>query len=146
MTRATRSHPLRTTLAALTTFLLASACGGSETPSGPTVDVDGRYALVSVDGAPLPFPIVLDGQQLVEITFENLDLAEDGVYDHVVGTRTTRGTTVTNDTRRLFGVYDVSRTTVTLTRSPDGALAIMTYAGGELTLVSGGFTFLYRRR
>jgi hypothetical protein len=117
-------------LAALLT-LGAAGCGNDDGSTGPLVGV-GTYALVSVNGAALPFTVPNTGDNTVVVQGATLTLTDLGTYSvSAQGTRNGQTTPVLTDQ----GTYTQSGSQVTFRSSQFEAVAYTgTASGNTLTI------------
>ena len=94
--RGRSSRAAAVALAALVA-LSAAGCGNDNNSTGPPVSL-GTYALVSVNGAPLPFTVPNTGSNTIVVQSATLALTEVGTYSATVqGTTNGQSTSVLSD-------------------------------------------------
>lgn len=118
----------------LAVAMLLTACGGDSTgPAGSAAPLVGEYSLVSIDGQPVPSPIM--GSADFSIT---LTLDENGTYVYKTDVWSNTGDLLVNE--KTEGVWSVSGDQITMTPqgdTPDDeepTTARYTLKGGTLTL------------
>lgn len=130
--------------------LAAGACGGDGPPAitDPTDDADlavGVYALLTINGQPLPFLLDQEGSDLLEITAGTVSLELNRSFSDVTTYRLTLSGVVTTETDGATGTWDLAGNTVFLTPTGLTAYSMLWDRADRLTQVFEGFTLVYVR-
>ena len=115
----------------------AEATPGNAPPASGDVAVAGAYDLVSVDGHPLPYAPVHEGQQAPEIVASTLTLNGDGTFVSIMNF----GGNMNLDFK---GTYAKQDTNYILTWEGTGQ-SKATVEGGKLTMNNAGGLFVYQK-
>jgi hypothetical protein len=120
------------------------ACGkDSVLGVGGSGSVAGSYTLRTINGNNLPVTVEQIGDDKTEVLSETMVLG-DGTFSLQGSIRVTEGGLTTTQPYANDGTFTQNGSAVILTFS-SGARESGTASGGTLTLVSGGFTWVYRR-
>jgi len=126
----------------LLALVLLWAAGCSPVSGTPVVpDYLGTYNLVSIDGHPVPYAPVHQGQQAPEIVSSSLTLNEDGTFTMTMSYTNPSGGTISND---FAGTYTQDGTDFMLKWEGAGQTKV-TIEGGSLTLNNEGMLFSYEK-
>ena len=120
--------------------LAFAACGDSTGPES----VAGRYALVSVNGTPLPFVLVQVLENKFEITAGHIQLNSDGTCSAAVTFRTTEDGVVTTDTEADTCTWTQNNTAIVFT-FPDGSTDAGSLIDGTISVTTDGVVLVYRK-
>lgn len=134
---------LRGVLAAICVIAFVG-CGKDSVLGVQTGTVTGSYVLRTIDGSDLPFTIQRIGADSTQVLNETLVLATGGIFSISGAARVTASGVTTTETYSLDGTYTVDTQDLILTFS-DGGRESGTVSGGTVTLLSSGFTLVYRR-
>ncbi len=142
MTRWTRAI-----LAAGTALAIGIGCDDDQTAPGEVEAVAGTYALVSVDGAPLPAVLQESGNDKVELLAGTVAMDDDGTFTAQSQLRITLNGAVTPRTDQASGTWTLNGDTVRfdpdVVNSPD---FFMTWDGADrLSQTLQGHTVVFER-
>lgn len=127
--------------AVITVALMAVFAGGCESPTGAgKAAVVGDYALVSVNGGPVPARIYEDNTFVVRIMNATLSLRENGSYVEPFTIETFNKQTFARQTENASdqGTYKVSGRTISFTSATGEQ-----YSGTVQNLANGGQEITY---
>jgi hypothetical protein len=132
---------VRPLLASLVAMWLV-ACSDSDSPTAPQ-DVTGTYALVTVNGQPLPFLTFEDEEVTEEVTALTLTLSGNAVCSLLITFRITEKESGASDTVSDTDscTFEVTGNSLTLTFGPDD-VETATISGTTITLVLEGGAFV----
>lgn len=139
------AHLFRNTLQAGILAVTLTAC--SSDAAGPDLDaLVGQYALISIDGQPLPVIVDQQGEDIAEVTVGTVTLDGDGTFGDVTELRITESGVVTTEVDATEGTWTLVGTTVTFSPSDQSGNYTMTWNGQDrLTQLFQGFTLVYER-
>jgi hypothetical protein len=120
------------------------ACGDS---SGPGVSsAIGTWNLVSVNGSPLPYTVVLiQPTYRLEVLSDVFVATANGTFTETFTTRETENGTVTTTTETDNGTWSQTGNTVTIVYS-DATTSTATISGNTITLSEQGLVLVYQRQ
>jgi len=123
-------------------FALLAACHPNDALlNSPTT---GRYELVSVNGAPLPFITSGSGTTRTEIVDGVVDLFPSGTYAMVSHTRTVSGIGTTTTATNGTGTYNfLGGSMLSLRSSDEKETRFADVEGKRMTIVENGRTSVY---
>lgn len=136
-----RHHHTRSVLAALPLLLAALACSDSTSPEPTPV---GTYALVTVDGDPIPFVVAQTGSDKLELTDGRLTLNGDGTCSVSITARRTQDGQTSTNTDGDTCTWTNNNNALTLTYS-SGSSDVGSWSGDQISLTSDGHVFLFER-
>lgn len=126
-------------------FLGLAACGGDSTaPTDPPEQHAGTYVLLTANGAPLPFTLVEQGSNTVEITAGSVTLRADATFDDEATIRVTEDGEVTIDEDLISGTFTVSQGRVRFL-TLDGLVYEADIDGNVMTQNFQGLVLVYER-
>ena len=139
-----RTHSLRTSRPALvaTLLLVGTACGGDPATGPDQADITGSYTLRTINGQSLPYTTLSAGVNRAEVLSSSLRLDTDGPFHEERSVRRTHAGVSITEAESRFGTYTSTTSGVTF-RATGGAQVSGTRAGGSITFVEEGFTFVY---
>jgi hypothetical protein len=129
------------------------ACGGddpSAPPESPYHLAAGSYALVSLDGDPLPATIFQEGTLRVDITAATLVLRSDRTFTETLDALNIDGTTQEPERQVHDGTYTITNATAAFVVPAVGGFPAFTFSGTltgtVLTYTDDNATYRYERR
>ena len=130
-------------LAVATVSLLG--CGGDSTGPGVASAV-GTWNLVTVNGSPLPYTVVLIAPSYrLEIVSDRIVANANGTFNETFTYRETENGTVTTTTESDSGTWTQTNASLTITYS-DGTTSSAAISGNTITASDVGFVFVYQRQ
>lgn len=139
MTRSFRS------IAALTCLAIATACGGSDAPTGTAPSVTGTYTLRTVNGAALPSVVPIAPGESITLRSGSVTLNGDGSCTHRHDVVYVAGGTTLSDNTPVLCTYRIDGNTIVTTDADDGEQVTGVVGNGSLTTTSDGITLVYRK-
>lgn len=134
---------------------MQAACAGDVTRPSSTEQIAGEYALLSINGQPLPFTLVeVAGGYLLQQVGGSMTLSSNRTFAEQAQLRetinTVGGPTVTDTTVVLNGTWEAEDSVIVLTPQGDGSVLFGTASNGRLTLHFEGsdaqlVTYVYLR-
>ena len=126
------------------TGVLLTACG--DAPFSPE-GVAGVYNLESVTGNPLPAETELPGVTADRFVFTagSVTLNADGTFSESSTAEITREGITTTETSTDSGTFTLVEPSTIRFAEAGGSETTGTLDGGRLTVVGGGFSFVYRK-
>ena len=123
-----------------------AACGGDDGPAGPPDSSHvGTYALLTVNGQPLPVTLLESSGTTIEIASGSITLAADERYSYAVTFRTVAGdTSATESTQSETGTNTRRGNAVTL-RPPQGPTFAGVLRGDTLRIADDDLSLVFRR-
>ena len=135
---------MRRMLAIVCTAAVFLAGCDSDDTTGPTQSsVAGTWNLTTVNGSPLPFTIQTTPK--IEVVSDQLVVSANGTFTESTQTRTTNGTTVTNQTIPDGGTYSLNGTAATFIFN-DGTTGAGTISSTTLTVALPGLSLVYQKQ
>ncbi|HUF50129.1 MAG TPA: hypothetical protein VMN60_04815 [Longimicrobiales bacterium] len=129
---------------ALLLAVLAFGCGDSSTDVAATAHV-GTYTLRTIDNAPLPVTILVEGTASLVITAGSVNLNSDATFTDRTDYQIVSGTTTISDSDVAAGTYTRNGSTIEL-RTSDGGVYSMAFSNGNtLTQTFEGSVLVYRK-
>jgi len=128
---------------ALTTLVLAGACGGGDFVA-PIVATTDTYTLHSFNGGDLPAVLSVDASAQVVLLDDSFEFHDGGTYLERGHLRTTRDGVTTVQTLESPGTYSREGVRVTLV-STSGTISGSFTGDSTLTIVAGSNTLVFRR-
>lgn len=130
---------MRRMLGAAALCLVQAACSGDAVRPSPSAQVTGEYALVTINGQPLPYTLVdVAGAYMLQQRAGTMTLKSDRSFIEQAELRETineaAGPVVTDTTVVLNGIWEIEDSVIILTTQQDGSVLFGTAAGGRLTL------------
>ena len=124
-------------LAALT----ITACG--DDPVGPD-SIAGTYQLNTINGQPLPFTLIEDGSDRLELIAGTIVLRSNSTFTDSTTLRLTSGTTVQTEPTVATGTFAIDDDIITFTPT-DSPPYTVTVSGSTLVQREQGLVLEYRR-
>lgn len=123
----------------LASVVLAACSQASKTAE--STDFTGTYNLISIDGQPVPYAPVHEGQQGPEIVSSNLTLNDDGTFSMTMSYTNPSGGSISRD---FTGTYTQQGAKFNLKWEGAGQTEV-TLKGDTLTLNNEGMLFVYQK-
>lgn len=126
-------------------FVFAQGCGGSDGPSASDAWVGG-YALLSVDGDPVPSTIIQAPSYLLEITQGTGSVNGDGTYTLSLTVRENDHGSISTQVLTSIGTYTRSGSAFVFTDARDGSHVTGVFASNRFTLTDDdGFVYIFQK-
>jgi hypothetical protein len=125
---------------ALLAFAALAACGDSTSPDSVT----GTYTLRTVNGSPLPYPVLQSSADTIEITSDMISLNDGGKFAELGTARSTQNGVVTTSTIADAGTYTVTGTAIILVSAQFGSIS-GSVSGGTLTRTTQGLVAVFQK-
>ena len=123
--------------------VLLAGCGSDNSTNPTQAQVAGTWNLTTVNGSPLPFTI--QATPKIEVVSDQLVVSTNGTFTETTQTRTTNGTTVTNQTVPDGGTYSLNGTAATFIFN-DGSTGAGTVSGTTLIVAFPGVSLDYQKQ
>jgi len=128
-------------------FMLLSLGCSSYDLTTPTQDsLSGKWNLVSVNDAPLPYEAPHVGSNKVELIEDVLTISPPHNFTEVSTFRDTQNGQVTTHTVTDTGTYEFNSYAVTFHFQNDGSIGSGTLTGRTMKIITSGISFNYRKQ
>ncbi|MGY8800290.1 MAG: hypothetical protein ACKVG4_16120 [Longimicrobiales bacterium] len=135
-------RPFRTVLPVLLVAVFLAGCGDSITEADSTPV--GSYALISLNGQPLPLTIEELPGESVTLTSATLTLNADGTCSLLSTIQETTATGTATETDSSIGTWGNTGNAISFAWS-DGTALAGSWSGDTIVITSEGFVYLFER-
>ncbi len=125
---------------------LSIGCSSSDLTTPTQETLAGRWNLISVEGARLPYSIPQIGSIKREIIEDVLTLTAPNAFTEVTTVRLTQNGVVTTQTVSDAGTYEVNSFAIDFRFQSNGTFGAGTLTGGKLTITTSGLSFTFEKQ
>ena len=124
-------------LLAIIALVTSAACSASETIAPAQSPAVGKWTLITVDGAPLPWTFMGSGANKSELMGTTGSLEANGTWASTYTLRTTTNGQQSTQSGSSAGSWTLTGNAVALRSLPDGNVTSGTVSGNTMTLNDG---------